>query len=301
MITKLLNLYKYLENRLKRSQRYLLTREVLRFLEDPGQPCIMSAEERRAMALHLRRTLLVDQFNAPFELKYKYRRPKIALDGQNGLFYAITSENHRLYFKRGIPKRTVRKWYNNLCMEQDAGSPHNYCFNNFAAAADTIIADIGAAEGIFTLKFIETIKKAYLFESDPEWIETLEATFRPWKDKVVIIKTFVSDNITEKSVTLDSYFESREKPTVLKLDVEGEEQRVLAGAAALLAGGGITDVLACTYHRENDVETLPRILKGMNYEAAISPGYMLLTQDTGFSPNRPFDFRRAMMHGRKNT
>jgi hypothetical protein len=38
---------------------------------------------------------------------------------------------------------------------------------------------------------------------------------------------------------------------------------------------------------------------GMNYETAISPGYMLLTRESGFSPGRPFDFRKAMLHGRR--
>jgi hypothetical protein len=298
MMTRFLNWYKYQESRLKRSRRYSFTREVLRFLEDPGQPCIMSADERKAMASHLRRTL-VGQFNVPFELKYRYRRPKIVLDRQNGLHYAVTAGNQRLYFKRGIRKRTVRLWYNNLCMEQDDESPHNYCFNNFTASDDTIIADIGAAEANFTLRFIEKIKKAYLFESDPEWIEAMEASFRPWKDKVLIVKKFVSDKTTGDCVTLDAFFANHEKPTVLKIDVEGEEQRVLASAGTLLAGGGVSDILACTYHRENDAETLSRMLEGMNYETAISPGYMLLTRESGFSPSRPFDFRKTMLHGRR--
>lgn len=47
-----------------------------------------------------------------------------------------------------------------------------------------MIADIGSAEGNFSLSNIENVKKVYLFESDKEWIEALEATFRPWRDKV---------------------------------------------------------------------------------------------------------------------
>ena len=69
------------------------------------------------------------------------------------------------------------------------------------------LLDVGSAEGIFTLDVIDLIEHAYLFECDDEWVEALEATFLPWKDKITIVRKYVSDMDDENNTTLDSYFQ----------------------------------------------------------------------------------------------
>jgi hypothetical protein len=230
--------------------------------------------------------------------KYIWRRVKVKFDENNGLHYVYTDEGHRLYLKRGMTKKEVVHMYNGLCMEQDSLSPHNYCFDNLAIDHDTIFADIGCAEGNFSLKFIDKIKKVYLFEGDSDWKEALEATFRPWKEKAVIIDKYVSNCDNDNCVSLDRFFQDKEKPDLLKLDVEGTESEVIDGARQLCIND-VKDLLVCTYHRTEDGQKLSNQLKGMNYKVNFSPGYMLFLweQDHNYDLQAPFDFRKGLIHG----
>jgi hypothetical protein len=255
----------------------------------------LNKTEREQFIKFLRRHL-IEIFNYPFIAKYRYRRIKVYLDEETGLPYVITEENRRLYFARGTKVRIVREWYNNLCCEQSELSPHNYCFHPLQINSDSIFADIGAAEGIFTLKFIDKIKTAYLFECDEAWIEALQATFHPWKEKVIIINKYVSDNDDDQFTTLDTFFREREHPTLIKMDVEGAESDVLKGADKLLSKG-INDILVCTYHKTGDEQNLSGHLREKKYKTVHSPGYMLLiSEKTDYSLEAPFDFRRGLIH-----
>jgi hypothetical protein len=228
LIPKLLSFLKYQKQRFYKTPRYLLTKRVTAFLKTPGITTPLSTKEREQILKFLRRHL-IDVFNYPFVDKYLWRQVKIKPDETNGLYYVHTDENRRLYFKRGMTKQDVRNMYNSLCMEQDERSPHNYCFDDLTVGAHAVVADIGAAEGNFSLKFIDKIKKLYLFESDANWMEALEATFRPWKKKVVIVNKCVSAYDDDTCISLNTFFQNKEKPTLLKLDVEGAEYEVISG------------------------------------------------------------------------
>src|SRR5690606_30541039 len=107
---------------------------------------------------------------------------------------------------------------------------------DFQITQGDVLADIGSAEGIFTLMNIELLEKAYLFEQDEQWIEALEATFAPWKEKVIIIPKYVSDRKSEKEIRLDQYFQNTTlQPNFFKIDVEGAEEKVLNGMQGLAA------------------------------------------------------------------
>ena len=67
-----------------------------------------------------------------------------------------------------------------------------YVFLSYSSLEDVTLLDVGAAEGFFALSVIEHVKEIILFECDVEWIKALEATFKPWKDKVFIINKYVS-------------------------------------------------------------------------------------------------------------
>lgn len=291
------NWFKYQRNRLKGSKKYHLTRQVVKFLqEDNNNHDITLTKQERTNFINYFSGHLAGGLTISISSIYRYCPVKVVFDPEKGLHYVVTEKGTHLYFKRGLSEKHIKRMYNNLRMEQDKESPHNYCFNNLMVTANTVIGDIGAAEGIFTLMFIDKIKKAYLFEVEPEWIEALQATFEPWEDKVIIINKFVSDKDGEDTITLDNYFSQNEKPTLLKLDVEGAEQSVLNGARSLLQEGGITDLLVSLYHRKEDAEVLPDILRRKNYTVKLSPGYMLMTQESGFVADTPFEFRRGVCH-----
>ena len=297
ILSKIRIRYKYLKHKILKSPRYLLTKRVISFLQDEND-APPTGTEREELIKFLRRHV-VEIFNYPFMLKYHYRGVKIYCDRDTGLHYVLTDENRRLYFKRNMKFAHIRSTYNNLCMEQHLQSPHNYCFDDLSIHSDSIFADVGAAEGIFTLKFIDKIKTAYLFECDNGWTEALQATFSPWKEKVVIVNRFVSNKNNDEFTSLDHFFRNCDKPTLIKVDVEGAESEVLKGADKLL-NDRIDHLLVCTYHQSGDEQNISELLREKEYKVVPSPRYMLMIRDRPkYSPEGHFEFRRGLIHASK--
>ena len=290
---------KYLKQRIQKSPRYLLTKRVRSFLQNAGAGETPLTKTEKNQFLRFLRCHLIDIFNYPFATKYRYRPVKVHLDSETGLYYVITDENRRLYFKRGLKARQIGLIYNSLYMEQDELSPHNYCFHPLSINSDSVFADVGAAEGIFTLKFIDRIKAASLFECDEGWMEALQATFRPWKEKVVLVNKYVSDRDGGEFVSLDNFFREGEKPTLIKIDAEGAESEILKGADKLLSEG-INELIVCTYHKNGDEQNLSAQLRAKEYKTTPSSGYMLyLWEKPNYSLEEPFDFRRGVIYASK--
>ena len=125
--------------------------------------------------------------------------------------------------KKRWGEKRIKRAYSDLLREQDINSPHRYLSESFNPGNDDVVADIGAAEGNFSLSVIEKVKKIYLFEYDQEWIEALRATFAPWAEKVEIINKYVSDYNDESHIRFDTFFEMKKDITFLKIDVDGAE------------------------------------------------------------------------------
>jgi len=77
-------------------------------------------------------------------------------------------ENKRLYFPENWNTERIRDCYNNLCIEQDKDSPHRYEADGYIVQEGDVIADVGAAEGIWALNYTEKAGKIYLFEYNQE-------------------------------------------------------------------------------------------------------------------------------------
>ena len=288
--------YKYLKHKIRKNPRYMLTKRVYEFLQNATDADTPMTKDEREECLKFLRCHLIEVFNYPFVSKYRYRRIKVYRDRENGLRYVLTDENRRLYFKRGLSAHTIRGLYKMLCSEQDEQSPHNYCFRSLSINSESVFADVGAAEGMFTLKFIDKIKMAYLFECEKDWEEALQATFLPWKEKVVIVNKYVSNKDDADFTSLDHFFCNREKPTLIKMDVEGAENDVLKGADKLL-DVGINDMLVCTYHQKDDEKNLSGLLAEKGYRIVASPGYMLFHHEVpNYGMVAPFDFRKGLIH-----
>ncbi|MDR1678788.1 MAG: FkbM family methyltransferase [Prevotellaceae bacterium] len=297
LLFEIISRAKYQKQRLQNTPRYQLTKRVREFIQqtslspNPALP----PREQKIFAKFLQHHL-IEIFNYPFISKYIHRCVKVRTDKINGLHYVYTPEKHRLYFKRGMTRKNIRVAYNNLCAEQDNLSPHNYCFEYFEASNQSIFADIGAAEGIFGLKFVDEIKQLYLFEANHDWIEALEATFHPWKDKVVIINKYVGNDNNDKFVSLDYFFKNLEQPTLLKIDVEGAESAILDGANHIIENT-VDDILICTYHKNGDDKKISELLQQRNYNTKFSPGYMFfMWEKPNYSLTAPFEFRKGLIH-----
>lgn len=209
----------------------------------------------------------------PYPWTRKYFEMPVKVYRENGLRYVLTADENKLYFKRDMDDYAVKKMFRELSMEQDPRSPHLYA----KRAGDTVV-DLGAAEGFFALSVAKEAGHLYLFESDPQWIEPLEATFRDFADKVTIVNKFVSDSDDGRSVSLDTYFRDTyfrdRRISLLKADLEGAEPGMLRGAAGLLSGGRIDMASVCTYHHPGHASEFTRIFESYGYSVRAVPGLM---------------------------
>ncbi|MGL4292565.1 MAG: FkbM family methyltransferase, partial [Bacteroidales bacterium] len=195
----------------------------------------------------------------------------VCRDRENALCYVMHGEK-RLYIANHLSDAAPLV-YKQLLIEQDKRSAHCY-LDDFRMLQDQILLDIGAAEGIFTLNALPYVRHAYLFECDERWIEALEATFRPWKDKVTIVRKYIGDKNEGDVITLDRFFENHpEGPVFLKMDIEGAEREALAGAEKLLVSGRLSGSV-CVYHRKDDPEIITHHFSSRNISNRIRPGYI---------------------------
>jgi hypothetical protein len=232
--------------------------------------------ERQAVIDYINRRG-VQIFPYDFTDKYSPSSIEVLEDASCGLKY-VMMDNKRLYFKRRWSAQRIRKSFHDLSLEQDQDSPHRYLSEEFTVSTSDVMADFGAAEGNFSLSVIDKIEKVYLFESDPEWIEALEMTFLPWKDKVEIVPLFVSDINDEKHCSGDVFFADKEL-TFMKIDVDGGERKLLSGFADTIKNSSKMQIALCTYHQHNDEKEFSSMLSGQGYAVTPSKGYMIFYYD----------------------
>lgn len=242
------------------------------------------------------KTNSLQTFNSAFTKTYKWKNVQVYKDDSKDLPYVI-HEGKRLYFTRSYRKRTIQYSYCGLLTEQDFGSPHCYLGEGFNIQENDVLLDVGSAEGILSLQFIEKVKYVVLFERDPQWVEALEATFEPWKEKVTIVRKFVSNLNDDENITLDSYLADKDHvPSVIKIDVEGAEKKVLEGMTETMNIPGLK-IAICTYHHEQDYSTLSGLLVQSGFSCQPSKGMMLFLND--MESMRPPYFRKGLIRAKK--
>jgi len=235
----------------------------------------------------------------PYAFKNKYNKEEIEvyLDESNGLRY-VFHEHKKLYFKRSHSVNYIKSLYHGLLLDQDKDSPHLYLTDDFNLFESDVIADIGAAEGNFSLSNVERVKKIYLFEYDKEWIEALKATFKPWEHKVEICDKFVSDTNSETTISIDNFTKINNDISFLKVDIEGEEENFLRGATNFLNTKQNLKMAICTYHKQEDEKKFTSILKNNNFEVNHSKRFMIFLFDKNIKA--PF-LRRGLLRVQKSS
>lgn len=235
----------------------------------------------------------------PYSTGFRYSpwRIRVFSDDDSGFKY-VMHEGKRLFFPKAWDALRIRKAYAALLREQDERSAHRYLTPSFDVTPETVLFDIGSAEGMLSLSVVERVAAIHLFEMSEEWLEPLRLTFSPWKEKVHIVRKYVSDTNDDDNVTVDSYISSIGiKPTalMLKMDVEGAESKVVAGSSNTLASTDImVSAVICTYHKHGDEETLSAIMRANRFDVKSSQGYMLFLYDReGLSP--PY-FRKGLIY-----
>lgn len=216
----------------------------------------------------------LDFINYDFVYDY-YNSPVEILDDQSFDCYVAVLSGRKMYLPKSKlnTKEKASNYVTSLLVEQDEHSPHRYLSNDFGIDDGAYILDVGAAEGIFTLLNIDNIEKAYLVESDEEWIKALKLTFSNALDKVEIIQGYVSDRNENEYITIDSILEER-KVDFIKMDIEGAEVDALKGAKSSLVSNNIK-VAVSTYHYPEDYDRIYNLLKLYGYDIiSHSDGYL---------------------------
>ena len=93
--------------------------------------------------------------------------------------------------------------------------PHHYADSVEEFRGKTLL-DIGSAEGFTALDTIEVTRFVYLFEYEDKWIEALQATFEPWKEKTMIVKKYISDHDDDVNAALDNFLKDKSRKDLLK-------------------------------------------------------------------------------------
>ena len=225
----------------------------------------------------------------PYDFAGKYLKASVIIekDEARDLFYVKHSGNKKLYYPRGYTEKKIEGNYRALRIEQDINHGHHY-LDSLDEVTGKVFLDIGSAEGMTSLDVIEKVKRVYLFEFEPGWVEALQATFEPWKGKVVIVNRYVGKSCTDLCITLDEFFKDKPKDSLfLKMDIEGAECEALEGADRLFQEATNFSFAICTYHRRNDEKQISAYLDRHNCSYSAREGYMYVKHR----------FRTALVYG----
>lgn len=217
----------------------------------------------------------------------------------------VVHRGKRLYFPSQMTvKNAIGAYLNYIENECILGGgyrekePHKYESEKVKVEDGDVLLDIGCAEALFALEHIDKIKKAYLIESNPYWTDALNATFKPYADKVEIVKKYISDKDTEDSICLESLLKNEKTANVfIKMDIEGYEHLVIKSSFKFLSGIKNVKIACCTYHRSNDFDEISTLLKDNRFRIEASDGYMIFPFGDELKP--PY-FRKGILRAKNN-
>lgn len=258
----------------KRIQAKRMTSSIFHYYKNNPEAVTSEVEE----VVNYLKSNPITVFPYAFQDHYHAEDIEVFDDDKTGLRYVLLDEK-RLYFKKKWRKDKIKRAYNNLLKEQDTQSPHRYINDQFQFDEGNVLIDAGAAEGNFALSVVEKASKVILLESDMEWLEPLQATFAPWKDKVMIVNKFVGEIANSSQTSLDDIIVPNQAGIFLKADVEGGELKLLKGATKLLSKQKPLKIAICTYHKANDKKELSDFLSKYNFDISFSKGFMISIYD----------------------
>jgi hypothetical protein len=233
-------------------------------------------------------------FPYSFVFKYDHESVRVHKDDTNGLYFVIHN-GRRLYYSRNYTtEEAVKHSYNGICIEQDERSPHCYTDEKFNVEEGDVVVDVGSAEGNFSLDVIEKASVVYIVEPDSDWIEALEATFRPWKDRVHIINKFAAESDSGNCISLAGLLGDN-PVNFIKMDVGGAEAQIIRSSEKLLNANPTVKLALCTYHRKGDAETTEKVLTDLGFACSFTTGYMLYVHSNLTPPY----FRKTLIRAQK--
>lgn len=217
-------------------------------------------------------------YTYPYTFTSKYKKLNIQIYRDEDDYPYVYFDGKKLFGRKKTDNHQFERSIRGILCEQDAENPHCYCYlKKFEPKDGAIIAELGAAEGLFSLTYIERVKKVYLFECSEEWIIPLKKTFEPWIDKVEIINKYVSMKTEGDYVSIDDFFDKKDV-TAVKADIEGFEVPMLLGAEKTFTKK-INQVYICAYHKWDDEDNISALLKKYSFFNFYKHRYMIYCND----------------------
>lgn len=235
--------------------------------------------------------------NYDFVDAYKAEMYRVYHDNECGLSY-VPYKGRKMYFPKGWNDERIQDYFCSVLSEQNVNSPHCYKLTGFEVKPGSVIIDAGAAEGLFSLDYIDTAERVIMIDADDEWIEALNHTFINDMDKVEIICGYVgclSDG--DNKICLDSVLDEC-KIGYIKMDIEGYEKDALLGAKRILKDTPDMTCAICSYHNKDDEIWIKRFLSERGYETDNSKGYIFPDWEAGSIVNA--ELRRGIVFGKNN-
>jgi FkbM family methyltransferase len=218
-------------------------------------------------------------------------------DGQTVLLHGV---ERPLHWPSGQPLYPL---YMVLTETLDTHNWHYYEIPQTRVAPDDVVADCGAAEGIFALLVHARARHVYAIEPSPLWTASLRRTFAGVPNVTVLPvalgaepgEAFLAGGALDSTVsarsadgahgvtveTIDRLFADRDRPlTYLKADLEGFETSMLAGAERTIARYR-PKIAITTYHRAEHAEEIAAMLR------RIEPRYEVLTKGIDAATGAP--------------
>ena len=155
----------------------------------------------------------------------------------------------------------------------------------FSLGSDEIFVDLGAYDGDTVREFLDftggRYNKIFALEADAKNYKKLikntdgiknfyPFNFAAWDKKETLLfekkkgrnsKLSSAGNVEVEAVDIDSLI--TEKFTVLKMDVEGSEEKAIAGAAESIKKY-LPKIYACAYHRNSDMFAIPLLINSIH-------------------------------------
>jgi FkbM family methyltransferase len=175
-------------------------------------------------------------------------------------------------------------WLNQVLAEQsDPSEWHYYQVAETRVLAGDVVADCGAAEGLFALQAAQRAKRVFAIEPLPLWIDCMRATFRG-VENVEILPYALSDrpgtqrirasglltqldpegDIEVQVETVDNLFEGRgTEVSYIKADLEGHDLKMLEGAKETILHHA-PRIAITTYHEVRHADHMRTFLRRLN-------------------------------------
>lgn len=210
----------------------------------------------------------------PYEFAVSYEHLPVEVFQAEEHFF-VYHHGEKLYFPKEYTRERVVSYYRFLLSEQDEKSPHRYMEKGEGIPTGGCFVDVGAAEGFLGLEHIRGLAKLILIEPDEQWVEALQLTFSPYRDRTEILFQYAGTNTAEGVIALCD-LDCISTADYIKIDVEGQEMQVLEGLDVSKLKSGCK-VAVCAYHNQGDERLLNQYFSehGMRYQR--NRGYLLST------------------------